>query len=158
MLLSAPFMFMLERGNSVIFVLICLLSFFLFYDSESKIKKHLSLIFLAIATAFGSAEIPPFIRTISEDSMAASVPIPIACRAWSFITESRLYTAQETSGSVHLGVMKLLLVGLTDICRKLPLKRAKVICFWGHPDALKRHRRKTRCLYQRAEQSLHIHQ
>ena len=50
-LLTAPFLFSVERGNSIILVIALMMAFFFGYDSENKVVKELSLIALAVAAA-----------------------------------------------------------------------------------------------------------
>jgi hypothetical protein len=50
-LLTAPFLFSVERGNSIILVIALMMAFFFGHDSENKIVKELSLIALAVAAA-----------------------------------------------------------------------------------------------------------
>ncbi len=50
-LFSAPVIYNYERGNIIILALLFLLYFIYNYDSESKAKRHASLVFLALAVA-----------------------------------------------------------------------------------------------------------
>lgn len=50
-LFSAPVIYNYERGNIIILALLFLLYFIFNYDSESKAKRHASLVFLALAVA-----------------------------------------------------------------------------------------------------------
>ncbi len=50
-LTSAPFVFMFERANNIIIVLICMLIFFGAYKSEKRLYRELSLAALAVAIA-----------------------------------------------------------------------------------------------------------
>lgn len=48
---SAPFLFMIERGNVLLFCLVCTAIFLLYYDSDSRFLREFALIALAIAAA-----------------------------------------------------------------------------------------------------------
>lgn len=50
-LTSAPFLFLIERGNTVIITIVFLFVYLLYYDSENKKLKELALICLACAAA-----------------------------------------------------------------------------------------------------------
>lgn len=49
---SAPMLYSIERGNTIIFTVFLCMFFLFYYDSENKILKELALIALAIAAAF----------------------------------------------------------------------------------------------------------
>lgn len=51
-LLSAPFLFMMDRGNNIIIPLIFSMIYLIFYDSENKVLREVALISLAIAVGF----------------------------------------------------------------------------------------------------------
>ena len=51
-MMSAPFLFMLERGNNIIIPLAFSIFFISFYDSENKVLREFALISLAIAVGF----------------------------------------------------------------------------------------------------------
>jgi len=51
-MLSAPFLFMMDRGNCIIVPLIFSMIFLTFYESENKILREIALISLGIATGF----------------------------------------------------------------------------------------------------------
>lgn len=48
-LLSGPFLFLYERANNLLFVLVFLIVFFLFYQDENRLRKELALLSLGIA-------------------------------------------------------------------------------------------------------------
>lgn len=50
-LFAYPVLYAIERGNNVLFSVIGLLFFFLWYDSENKVKRELALVGLAISVA-----------------------------------------------------------------------------------------------------------
>lgn len=51
MTFSLPFLFAIDRGNSIILCLDFLMVFYYFHDSDNKVLKHIALMSLAIATA-----------------------------------------------------------------------------------------------------------
>ncbi|MBE7064689.1 MAG: DUF2029 domain-containing protein [Ruminococcaceae bacterium] len=50
--LSAPFLFMMDRGNNIIIPLIFSIIFLTFYDSENKVLREIALISLGLAVGF----------------------------------------------------------------------------------------------------------
>lgn len=50
--LSAPFIFMMDRGNNIIIPLIFSMIFLIFYNSENKVLREIALISLGIAVGF----------------------------------------------------------------------------------------------------------